>query len=90
MVEKAEKMQKKTEKLLFYWSVVFVTNKIKNKGELIGKQENWQKYAIKFDLEISLLNEMLIFWRFRVPFQIWAWSVGSFGRYSLEVVLFDE
>ena len=38
VVEKAEKMQKKTEKLLFYWSVVFVTNKIKNKGELIGKQ----------------------------------------------------
>ena len=61
VVEKAEKMQKKTEKLLFYWSVVFVTNKIKNKGELIGKQQNRQKHAKKFDLEISLCNKMLIF-----------------------------
>ena len=61
VVERAEKMQKKTEKLLFHWSLVLLTNKIKNKGELIGKQQNRQKYAIKFDLEISLLNKMLIF-----------------------------
>ena len=61
VVEKAEKMQKKTEKLLFYWSLVSMTNKIKNKGELIGKQQNRQKYAIKFDSEISLCNKMLIF-----------------------------
>ena len=61
VVEKAEKMQKKTEKSLFYWSLVSMTNKIKNKGELIGKQQNRQKHAKKFDLEISLCNKMLIF-----------------------------
>ena len=54
-------MPENAEKLLFYWSLVSLTNKIKNKGELIGKQQNRQKYAIKFDLEISLLNKMLIF-----------------------------
>ena len=36
--KKKGEMPENAEKLLFYWSVVFVTNKIKNKGELIGKQ----------------------------------------------------
>ena len=54
-------MPENAEKLLFHWSLVSLTNKIKNKGELIGKHQNRQKYAIKFDLEISLCNKMLIF-----------------------------